>query len=84
MTGLGERIVAIELLVAAQAVELRGSGPLGRGTRRVFESVRERVPFVGQDDPLPADLDGLAELIRGGALAEPARAASAAPASRGP
>ena len=37
MTGLGERIVAIELLVAAQAVELRGSGPLGRGTRRVFE-----------------------------------------------
>jgi len=42
MTGLGERIVALELLVAAQAVELRGSGPLGRGTRRVFEAVRER------------------------------------------
>jgi len=69
MAGLGERIVAIELLVAAQAVELRGSGPLGRGTRRVFEAVRERVPFVGEGDPLPADLEGLAELVRCGALA---------------
>ena len=69
MAGLGERIVAIELLLAAQAVELRGSGPLGRGTRRVFEAVRERVPFVGAGDPLPADLEGLIELIRCGALA---------------
>jgi histidine ammonia-lyase len=69
MAGLGERIVAIELLVAAQAAELRGSGPLGRGTRRVFEAVRERVPFVGEGDPLPADLEGLAELVRCGALA---------------
>ncbi len=51
MADLGERIVAIELLLAAQAVELRGSGPLGRGTRRVFEAVRERVPFVGAGDP---------------------------------
>ena len=64
MVGLGERIVAIELLVAAQAVELRGSGPLGRGTRRVFELVRERTPFVGSGDALPADLDELVELIR--------------------
>ena len=89
MTGLGERILAIELLVAAQAVELRGSGPLGRGTRRVFEEVRECVPFVGQDDPLPADLDGLVELIRGGALAgsmgvATAPASPAAPVSRVP
>ena len=70
MADLGERIVAIELLLAAQAVELRGSGPLGRGTRRVFEAVRERVPFVGAGDPPPADIEGLVELIRCGALAE--------------
>jgi histidine ammonia-lyase len=69
MTGLGERIVALELLVAAQAVELRGSGPLGRGTRRVFEAVRERAPFVGDGDPLPQSLDGLVELIDSGRLA---------------
>ncbi len=70
MAGLGERVVAIELLVAAQAVELRGNGPLGRGTQHVFEAVRERVPFVGEGDPLPVDLDGLVELIRSGSLAE--------------
>ena len=73
MTGLGERVVAIELLVAAQAVELRGCGPLGRGTRRVFELVRERVPFVGQGDALPADLEGLVALIRSGDLVAPKR-----------
>ena len=71
MTALGEHVVAIELLVAAQAVELRGSGPLGRGTRRVFEAVRELVPFVGEGDALPADLEGLVSLIRSGTLAEP-------------
>ena len=80
MVGLGERVLAIELLVAAQAVELRGSGPLGRGTRQVFELVRERLPFVGPDDPLPDDLDGLVELIRSdvlGVLGQPLSAASA-------
>jgi histidine ammonia-lyase len=71
MAGLGEHVVAIELLVAAQAVELRGSGPLGRGTRRVFEAVRECVPFVGEGAALPGDLEGLVELIRSATLAEP-------------
>ncbi len=73
MTGLGERVVAIELLVAAQAVELRGGGPLGRGTRRVLEMVRERVPFVGEGAALPVDLEGLVALIRSGDLVRPER-----------
>ena len=73
MTRLGERVVAVELLVSAQAVELRGWGPLGRGTRRVFEMVRERVPFVGESAALPADLEGLVALIRSGDLVRPER-----------
>jgi histidine ammonia-lyase len=68
MVGLGERVVAMELLVAAQAEELRARTPLGSGTRRVLALVREHAPFVGENDPLPRDLDGLAGLIRGGAL----------------
>jgi histidine ammonia-lyase len=64
---LGEGIVAIELLVAAQAVDLRGHR-LGAGTRRAHELVRERVPFKREADPIPASLEPLAELVRSGAL----------------
>jgi histidine ammonia-lyase len=59
-----QRILAIELVVASQAIELRGPPALGGATRTVFELVRERVPFCGEGDPIPADLEGVRELIR--------------------
>jgi histidine ammonia-lyase len=68
MVGLGERLVAIELVIAAQAVDLRGPPTLGAGTRRAYELVRERVPFTDSGEPLPQDLEPVLELIRGGAL----------------
>jgi hypothetical protein len=46
---------------------------MGRGTRQVFELVREGTPFVDPHDPLPADLDGLVELIRSNVFVEPER-----------
>jgi histidine ammonia-lyase len=67
LTALGERIAAIELLVAAQAVDLRGHR-LGAGTRRAYELVRARVPFKGEQDPVPPDLEPLVELVRSGAI----------------
>jgi histidine ammonia-lyase len=68
MAALGERIVAIELVIAAQAAELRAPPTLGTGTRRALELVRERVPFMGEGDPLPADLEPVRELIHSGTL----------------
>lgn len=68
MIELGERVLAIELVVASQAVELRGPPALGDATRTVSELVRERVPFCGERDPIPADLEGVHGLIRSGAL----------------
>lgn len=68
MVELGERIVAIELVVAAQAVDLRRPPALGRGTRRAYELVRERVPFTAEGQPLPSDLEPVRELVRSGAL----------------
>jgi histidine ammonia-lyase len=65
MVELGERIVAIELVVAAQAVELRGV-ELGKGTRRLHELVRERVPFTGEGETVPPDLESVRELLRSG------------------
>lgn len=68
MTDLGERLAAIGFTIAAQAVELRDPPATGSGTKRAFELVRERVPFMGEGDPLPADLEPLRELIVTGAL----------------
>jgi histidine ammonia-lyase len=67
MVGLGERIVAVELTVAAQAAELRGLGPLGRGTGRVAALVREVVPFMGAGD-FVADVEPLVGRVRSGAF----------------
>jgi histidine ammonia-lyase len=63
MVELGERIVAVELVVAAQAVELRNPPVLGAGTHRALELVRERVPFTGEGRTLPPDLEPVRELV---------------------
>jgi histidine ammonia-lyase len=68
MVELGERIVAIELVVAAQALDLRHAGPLGAGTRRVYDLVRGRVPFTGPGEAVPQDLEPVRDLVRLGAV----------------
>jgi histidine ammonia-lyase len=68
MVDLGERVVAVELLVACQAVELRDGARLGAGTRRAYELVRERIPFVGEGETVPQDLEPLVELVRSGSV----------------
>jgi histidine ammonia-lyase len=67
---LGERLATIELLVAAQAVDLREAGPLGVGTGGARDLVRSRIPFSGRGDPVPPDLEPLRDLVRSGAFAE--------------
>ena len=46
MATLCKSIFAIELIVAAQAVELRGTHPLGQGTKQRFDFVRQVIPFT--------------------------------------
>ena len=68
MVELGERLAAIGFTVAAQALDLRKAPALGTGTARAHALVRERVPFMGEGDPLPADLDPVRDLILSGAF----------------
>jgi len=65
----GEAIVAIELVVAAQAVDLRGSSPLGRGTARAHRRLREVVPVLRAGGTPPVDVEPVIELLRDGPLA---------------
>ena len=59
------RVIAIELLTAAQGVDLRPDGParLGRGTARIHAEVRRRVTHVEHDRPLSPDIDTLTEWL---------------------
>ena len=66
--GLGARVVAVELMIAAQACDLRGE-PLAPGAAQIRARVRGVVPFVGEGDPLP-DLEPLAALVASGAFAD--------------
>ena len=65
-------LVAIESIVAAQAVDLRGVAPasLGRGARDLYEAVRAVVAVLDEDRPLGPDIERVAATLRAG-LADP-------------
>jgi histidine ammonia-lyase len=70
MVRLCARVAAIELVVAAQAVDLRVSGQLGLGTGRAYRMIRQLVPFTQADGTLPDDLEPVVDLVTGGRLNE--------------
>ena len=69
LVSLGHRMVAHELICAAQAIDLRRCGPLGRGTRVAYDCVRECVPRLVDETDWEPDVAGLVELIARGDLA---------------
>jgi histidine ammonia-lyase len=69
MVDLGHRIVAVELLVAAQAVDRAGFEPLGAGTKGAYELVRRHAPSMGAGEPILPDLEPLVRELASGELA---------------
>ena len=65
---LGGRLAAIELTIAAQAIDLRGRPQLGKGTQPAFEQIRSVVPMTRRGEAPPQDLEGVRELVRSGEL----------------
>jgi len=65
-------VIAIELLTAAQGIDLRPDGParLGRGTAAAYAAIRERVNFLAHDRETMPDIEALADLIHSGELLE--------------
>ncbi len=68
MVELGARVAAVELTIAAQAIDLRRPTVLGAGSRRAYERVRAVVPFTDAGEALPPDLQPVVDLVRAGAL----------------
>ncbi|GAB4377436.1 MAG: histidine ammonia-lyase [Calditrichia bacterium] len=75
-----QKIIAIELIYAAQALDLRlktwsskNSIPLpatvlGKGTAAAFQRFREEIDFLNQDRPLYVDLEKAVNLVKSGDL----------------
>ncbi|HEY3189672.1 MAG TPA: aromatic amino acid lyase, partial [Solirubrobacteraceae bacterium] len=62
------QVLAIEALLAAQALDFRAPLAPGRGSAAALAAVRSRVPPLDGDRYLKADLDAARELIASGAL----------------
>ncbi len=71
-------ILAIELMHAAQAVDLRRRArpelPLGRTTRVLHQAFRERVPMLTEDRILTVDIKQATDFLKAGGAIEAARA----------
>jgi histidine ammonia-lyase len=69
MADLAARVVALELFVAAQAVDLRRPARLGDGTGRALRLVRELARFTARGQTPQADLEPLVDAVRAGQFA---------------
>jgi histidine ammonia-lyase len=64
-----EHIISLELLCAAQAIDLRRRATgreekLGEGTRDIYEEIRRHVPFVSRDEYLKDYIDRVNIIVR--------------------
>jgi histidine ammonia-lyase len=70
LVSLMYRLVALELIVGAQAVDLRGEPEgIGEGPQVAYRFVRETVPTLADETEWNVDIDELARQVSDGALA---------------
>ena len=63
-----QNVLAIELLVACQAIDFRGPQLLSLVGQKIYQLVREYVSFVGQDRSVYGDIKTLADLLAKGKI----------------
>jgi histidine ammonia-lyase len=71
--GIGARLLrlaAVELVVAAQGIDLRGAVTLGAGTSAAHAFVRRHVAPLDDDRPMGVEYEALALRLAGGELAD--------------
>ena len=61
-----ERVVAIEYLIAAQALDLREGLAPGQGSTKALAALREEVDFLDQDRVMYRDINAATELVKAG------------------
>ncbi len=57
------KVVAMELLAACQAIDLRGNRGLGKGTQAAYDIIRNEIPRLREDRVMHRDIDRCEELV---------------------
>ena len=73
---IAEQVVALEVLGAAQALDLRAPLRPGAGSAAALSAVRERVAFLDEDRELWPDIAAVTDMVRSGALVAVAETAT--------
>ena len=66
--GNTRRVLAMELMCACQAIDLRGDKGLGVGTKPAYETIRALVAPLGEDRPLYDDINLCESVLIDGSL----------------
>ena len=66
LVSLVHRTVVYELITAAQAVDMRGQWPIGRGTAAAYRAVRDHVPMLRSVRGWDPDIEGLVQAVSDG------------------
>ena len=69
------RVLAMELMVACQGIDMRGNKGLGKGTQAAYDLVRKEVARLEEDRELYGDINYCEEIIRNGSLIRAVEAA---------
>lgn len=64
------KVIAMEILSAAQAIDLRGKKRLGMGTEAAYSVVREHTSFVDKDRIMYIDINTIEDVIKKNLLVE--------------
>ena len=64
------KVLAMEILASAQAIDLRGKKKLGKGTEEAYKVIRERTPFVDKDRIMYKDINICEDIIKENLLVE--------------
>jgi histidine ammonia-lyase len=75
VTQLATSVLAIELLVAAQALDFRLPLKPGRGVHAAYQLIRQHVTFMESDREVHKDISAVTALIESGALVKAVREA---------
>lgn len=63
-------VVAFELLCGCQAADIRGADQLSSVTKKLYDTVREVVPYLSKDEPMTDYLEELSRMIKSGEFLE--------------
>jgi histidine ammonia-lyase len=63
-----QKVLAMEMLCACQAIDLRGNKGLGKGSKIVYDIVRDKVPKITEDRAMYEMIDKSEEILKSGII----------------